>query len=140
MGLRKPCLGSLHAFRRNEDSTAAVLSHPVLLLELQMRDRLANTPLETAYELRVVSSMTQLVQLELGVIFDGSSSQHDVPRALESLGELQQLQVRGWLTGSARRRPCLQPALAARCQGFRVPEIQVVKCFLPQRPVSGQGV
>jgi hypothetical protein len=56
--------------------------------------RLANTPLETAYELRVVASMTQLLQLELGVIFDGSSSQHDVPRALESLGDLQKLQVR----------------------------------------------
>jgi hypothetical protein len=55
--------------------------------------RLANTPLETAYELRVVASMTQLLQLELGVIFDGSSSQHDVPRALESLGDLQKLQV-----------------------------------------------
>jgi hypothetical protein len=55
--------------------------------------RLANTPLETAYELRVVASMTQLVQLELGIIFDGSSAHHDVPRALESLGDLQQLQV-----------------------------------------------
>jgi hypothetical protein len=38
--------------------------------------------------------MTQLVQLELGIIFDGSSTHHDVPRALESLGDLQQLQVR----------------------------------------------
>lgn len=55
--------------------------------------RLANTPLETAYELHVVASMTQLVQLELGVIFDGSSTQHDVPRALASLGGLHRLQV-----------------------------------------------
>lgn len=55
--------------------------------------RLANTPLETAYELHVVASMTQLVQLELGVIFDGSSTQHDVPRALASLGSLHRLQV-----------------------------------------------
>jgi hypothetical protein len=37
--------------------------------------------------------MTQLVQLELGVIFDGSSTQHDVPRALASLGGLHRLQV-----------------------------------------------
>ena len=55
--------------------------------------RLANTPLETAYELHVVASMTQLVQLELGIIFDGSSAHHDVPRALEALGDLQHLQV-----------------------------------------------
>lgn len=62
--------------------------------------RLANTPLETAYELRVVATMTQLVQLELGIIFDGSSAHHDVPRAVEGLGELQQLQVRGCGAGA----------------------------------------
>jgi len=56
-------------------------------------DRLADTPLETAYELQVVASLTHLVHLEFGIIFDGSSSQHDVPRALESIGNLQKLQV-----------------------------------------------
>jgi hypothetical protein len=39
--------------------------------------------------------MKQLVQLELGIIFDGSSAHHDVPRAVEGLGVLQRLQVRG---------------------------------------------
>jgi hypothetical protein len=37
--------------------------------------------------------MSQLVHLELGIIFDGSSSQHDVPRALEAFSGLQRLQV-----------------------------------------------
>lgn len=66
--------------------------------------RLANTPLETAYELRVVAAMTQLVQLELGIIFDGSSAHHDVPRAVEGLGELQRLQVRGCDAGARHLR------------------------------------
>lgn len=41
----------------------------------------------------MVACMTQLVHLELGIIFDGSSAHHDVPRAVESLGNLQKLQV-----------------------------------------------
>lgn len=96
-----------HATKQQDIYTYCCVSVPSCA-KPRTHDRLANTPLETAYELRVVSSMTQLVQLELGVIFDGSSSQHDVPRALESLGELQQLQVCRWLTGSARSQPGFQ--------------------------------
>jgi hypothetical protein len=50
-------------------------------------------PLETAAELNTVAAMTQLQVLEFGVIFDGSSAHHDVPRALEGISKLTQLKV-----------------------------------------------
>lgn len=56
--------------------------------------RLANNPLETACELGIIAGMSQLRVLEFGLIFDGASQHHDVPRALEAVGDLQQLQVR----------------------------------------------
>lgn len=55
--------------------------------------RLANNPLEAACEVGIIASMSQLRVLEFGLIFDGASQHHDVPRALEAIGDLQQLQV-----------------------------------------------
>lgn len=43
----------------------------------------------------IIASLSQLRVLEFGLIFDGASAHHDVPRALEAVGDLQQLQVRG---------------------------------------------
>jgi hypothetical protein len=45
--------------------------------------------------------MSQLRVLEFGLIFDGASQHHDVPRALEAVGDLQQLQVRGMMRNSS---------------------------------------
>lgn len=59
--------------------------------------RLLNNPLETACEVNIIASLTQLKVLEFGLIFDGSSQHHDVPRALEQVSNLTCLQVRVYL-------------------------------------------
>jgi hypothetical protein len=72
--------------------------------------RLANNPLETACELGIIAGLSQLRVLEFGLIFDGASQHHDVPRALEAVGDLQQLQVRA-------RRQQQSVLAAAGCDG-----------------------
>jgi hypothetical protein len=74
--------------------TAVVLQSASSCVALPLT-RLSNTPLETACEVRIIASLSQLRVLEFGIIYDGSSQHADVPRALEAVGELSLLQVRG---------------------------------------------
>lgn len=79
-------------------------------------NRLSNSPLEAAAELRVVASLTRLAVLELGIIYDGASQHADVPRALAGLGDLSglhELSLPLWRRSLGGRAHPLAPALSA---------------------------
>lgn len=113
-----PCLGerlvslSVADCFWNDPGLFGVLRHLSALTQL----RLANNPLETACEVGIIASLSQLRVLEFGLIFDGASAHHDVPRALEAVGDLQQLQELSlpmWRRSLGGRAHPLAPALSA---------------------------
>lgn len=94
------CIGSGLLAVPIHQPSAVVLQSALSCVPLPLT-RLSDTPLETACEVGIIASLSQLRVLEFGIIYDGSSQHADVPRALEAIGELSLLQVRGLGLGAA---------------------------------------